>query len=209
MSGDALDEATDVSGEDLRISLALIFATLASGGMWLLGLGAGGAFGSRSDGTDGASSDTHHLAHFTDESPGLWAAPVVMLLALVLTGLLVARRAPRHRLAPNLLVWVGVVLVTTPLFVRLSGLHAGIEVSGQGEDYEGFGSIGLVGWQATLLITLVALICALVLAWRSGALDVERLRSQARDFGARVQSNPGRPTTPTSPEHPASEGSQH
>lgn len=209
VSGDALDEATDVSGEDLRISLALIFATLASGGMWLLGLGAGGAFGSRSDGTDGASSDTHHLAHFTDESPGLWAAPVVMLLALVLTGLLVARRAPRHRLAPNLLVWVGVVLVTTPLFVRLSGLHAGIEVSGQGEDYEGFGSIGLVGWQATLLITLVALICALVLAWRSGALDVKRLRSQARDFGARVQSNPGRPTTPTSPEHPASEGSQH
>lgn len=196
VSGDALDEATDPTGDDVRISIALIVSTLASGGMWLLGLGAGAAFGSHSGGTDGDTSDTHHLAHFAEESPGLWATPVVMLAVLVVTCLLVARRSPRHRLTHNLLVWVGVVLVTTPLFVRLSGLHADIEVSGRGENYDAFGSIGLVGWQATLLLTLVSLVCALAVAWRSGALDVARLRSQARDLGGRVQSNPGRSTAP-------------
>ncbi len=204
ISGDAVDDATDPSGEDLRITVALVLSMLASGGMWLLGLGAGGAFGTQSGGTDGNASDTHHLAYFTDESPGLWAAPVVALAAMAVTALLVARRAPRHRLAPNLLVWVAAVLVTTPLFVRLSGLHASLDVSGQGEDYEGWGSIGLVGWQATLLLTLIALVCALIVAWRAGALDVSRLRAQARDLGQRVQTNPGRQPTPPRDQAPSS-----
>ncbi len=196
VSGDAFDEATDPTGEDLRITIALVVGTLASGGMWLLGLGAGGAFGTRSGGTDGDASDTHHLAHFTDESPALWAAPVVVVGVLVATCLMVARRAARDRVLPNLLVWVGLVLVTTPVFVRLSGLHASMDLSGRGEEYEGWGSIGLVGWQATVLLTLVALACALVVAWRTGSLDVDRVRAQAKDLGRRVQSNPGRPTAP-------------
>ena len=194
--GDAVDDATDPSGEDIRITIALIVSMLASGGMWLLGLGAGSAFGTQSGGTDGDATDTHHLAHFTDESPGLWAAPVVMLAAMAVTALLVARRAPRHRVGPNLFLWVVAVLVTTPLFVSVSGLHASIDVSGQGEDYEGWGSIGLVGWQATLLLTLVALLCALVVAWRAGALELGQLRTQARDLGQRVQTNPGRQSPP-------------
>lgn len=196
VSGDAVDDATDPSGEDIRITIALVVSMLASGGMWLLGLGAGAAFGTQSGGTDGDASDTHHLAHFTDESPGLWAAPAVMLATVVVTALLVARRAPRRRVALNLLVWVAAVLVTTPLFVRLSGLHASIDVSGEGDEYEGWGSIGLVGWQATLLLTLVALLVALIVAWRAGGLDVTRLRTQARDLGQRVQSNPGRQPPP-------------
>ena len=97
-----------------------------------------------------------------------------MLATVVVTALLVARRAPRRRVALNLLVWVAAVLVTTPLFVRLSGLHASIDVSGEGDEYEGWGSIGLVGWQATLLLTLVALLVALIVAWRAGGLDVTR-----------------------------------
>lgn len=198
VSGDGLDEATESTGEDLRIMIALVFGTLASGGMWLLGLGAGGAFGTRSGDDEGAVSDTHHLAHFTDESPALWAAPAVVLGVLVVTALLVARRAARDRVLPNLLVWVGLMLVTTPLFVRLSGLHASMDVSGQGEEYEAWGTIGLVGWQATVLLTLIALVCALVVAWRTGSLDVDRVRTQAKDLGRRVQSNPGRPAPPPS-----------
>ena len=198
ISGDAVEEATDASGEDLRISIAMILAMLASGGTWLLGLGAGGSFGTRGGGDDGRVDDLHHLAHFTEESPGLWAAPVVMLLVLATLTYLVARRAPAGRLLPTLAGWVLTVLVVTPFLVRVSGIHAQIEGEAGGQGFDQWGWIGLLGWQSTLLLTLVALLVSLLLGWRAGVLT--GVASRARELGQRVQSDPSRPAT--APEQP-------
>lgn len=187
VSGDAVDNATDPTGDDLRISVALVLATLASGGMWLLGLGAGGAFGTRAGG-DGRVEDLHHLAHYAEESPGLWAAPLVTLAVLGLVTYLVAHRARAGQLLPALGGWVVTLIVVVPFLVRLSGLHAAIEGRGGGQNFEQWGWIGLVGWQTTVLLALIGLAVSLVLAWRAGALA--GLGAHARELGQKVQSNP-------------------
>ncbi len=132
ITGETLDE-TDPTNDDLLASIALIGGLLANGGFWLVSLGAGAAMGSRGEEVDGPTTvESHHLPYFADDDPGLWAAPVVMIAFLLVATYVVARKSPAHRVLANLGVWVAVVLVTTPLFVRVSSLHARMDVPGRG-----------------------------------------------------------------------------
>jgi hypothetical protein len=132
------------------------------------------------------------LAHYAEDTPGLWAAPVVLLVLMFLAAFVVARKtsAPQ-RVIGNLAVWVGLLLVTLPLMSRLASMHVGISMDS--EDYRASYYGGPVGWQATLLLGLVGLVCAAVVALVSGAVDRTQLRAQA----GRLQANPGRPAQPT------------
>ena len=200
ITGETLEE-TDPTNDDLLASIALIGGLLANGGFWLVSLGAGAAMGSRGEEVDGPTTvESHHLPYFADDDPGLWAAPVVMIAFLLVATYVVARKSPPHRVLANLGVWVAVVLVTTPLFVRVSSLHARMDVPD--EDYRAFGTIGVVGWQATIFLTLATLVCALLVALMTRSLNLQQLRGQAGALGRMVQSNPGRPAPGVAPPPP-------
>jgi hypothetical protein len=205
-TGEALHD-NDPTDDDLSAGIALIFGLIASGGFWLISLGAGAAYGSTSheSGSGSDSNDLHHLAHYAEDTPGLWAAPVVMLVVLFLAAFTVARRtAAPQRILGNLGVFVALLLLALPLISRLTSLHAGMRVSE--EDYRADAYIGQVGWQATLLLVLAALVCAAVVALMSRALDPATVRAQASALAGRVQANPGRQgATPTAPPAPRQE----
>jgi hypothetical protein len=189
-TGDTLQNA-DPTSHDFLASASLFFGLLASGGFWLLSLGAGGSFGEHGSTTGEPSTSSYdHLGHFAGQDPGLWAAPVVMVAVFAAATWVVVRRAPsRESIQSNLLVWTLLVLVTTPLLVRLTSIHAAISARGE----RASGSIGVHGWQTTLLLTLVTCLCSVVAAWRCGVLDLSRLR----EAGRRLQTNPGqRPGPP-------------
>jgi hypothetical protein len=193
-TGEALHD-NDPTDDDLSAGIALIFGLIASGGFWLISLGSGAAYGttSQESGPGGSdSSDLHHLAHYAQDTPGLWAAPVVMLVVVFLAAFTVARKTSvPHRILGNLGVFVALLLVLAlPLMSRLTSLHAGMRLSE--EDYRGDAYLGQVGWQATLLLTLAALVCAAVVALMNRALDPATVRAQASALAGRVQANPGR-----------------
>jgi hypothetical protein len=186
-------ENTDPTTDDILASLALYAGLLANGGYWLISLGAGAALQSRGEEVGGSTSvESHHLPYFADDDPGLWAAPAVMVALLLVATYVVARKSPTPaRILPNLGIWVAVVLVTTPLFVRVTSLHAAMDIPD--EDVSGHGTIGVVGWQATLFLTLATLVCSFLVALMTRSLSVQQVRGGAASFGRMVQSNPGRP----------------
>lgn len=200
-TGDTLSD-NDPTDDDLSAGIALIVGLVASGGFWLISLGAGAAYGTITRETGSGSSDSsdlHHLAHYAQDTPGLWAAPVVMLVVLFLAAFVVARRtAAPQRILGNLGVFVALLLVALPLMSRLTSMHAGLSV--EGEDYRGSYYIGQVGWQATLLLALAALVCAVLVALMSRSINPAAVRAQASALAARMQSDPGRPAgAPTGP----------
>ena len=204
-TGDTLND-NDPTDDDLSAGIALIVGLVASGGFWLISLGAGAAYGTveRETGSGSSdSSDLHHLAHYAQDTPGLWAAPVVMLVVLFLAAFVVARRtAAPQRILGNLGVFVALLLVALPLMSRLTSMHAGLSV--EDEDYRGSYYIGQVGWQATLLLALAALVCAALVALMSRSINPAAIRAQASALAARMQSDPGRPAAaPTGPPPPA------
>ena len=189
-TGDTIQNA-DPTSHDFFASASLIFGLLASGGFWLLSLGAGGSFGERSSTTGEASTSSYdHLGHFAGQDPGLWAAPVVMVAVFAAATWVVVRRAPsRESIQSNLLAWTLLVLVSTPLLVRLTSIDGALSARGD----QASGSIGVHGWLTALLLTLVTSLCSVVAAWRCGVLDLGRLR----EAGRRLQTNPGqRPGPP-------------
>ena len=125
--------------DDWMAALALAFSLLANGGMWLISLGAGASYGAsgeyRGEGEHEAESEMHHLKFFTEDEPGLWAAPVVALVVMAVSAFVVARKSahPTH-IVGNLLRWVGLLFVFIPLTLRLASVHAGF--SSEGDDGE-------------------------------------------------------------------------
>ncbi|GAB3783407.1 hypothetical protein GCM10027601_15600 [Nocardioides ungokensis] len=200
----------DPTQDDLSAGIALIAGLIASGGFWLISLGAGAAFGTTSHesgpGTGGGSSDVHRLGHYADDTPGLWAAPVVMLVVLFLAAFAVARRTgSAQRILGNLAVFVGLLLVALPLMSRLTSAHAGITVDG--DSSRGSYYLGQIGWQATVLLALFAVLCAAAVALMSGAVTPAAVRVQASALAGRIQSDPGRPAgRPTAPPHSGQPG---
>jgi hypothetical protein len=183
-TGEAVEDS-DPTDDDGWASLGLFFALLGNGGYWLLGLGTGAGFGARGTSSDGSSDhDVHYLAHYAGDAWGLWLAPVLMLAVVVLTTGVVVRRSAREHLVRDLLVWVGIVLVTGPIWTWLSGLHAGMHAVGFGESYSAHGTIGVTGWQATLFLTMVTAAVSAGFLWRAGRLgevrDVFRSIAQAQ-----------------------------
>ena len=191
-TGDTLGD-NDPTNDDLSAGIALIVGLVASGGFWLISLGAGAAYGTIESGSGSSdTTDLHHLAHYAQDTPGLWAAPVVMLVVLFLAAFAVARRtAAPQRILGNLGVFVALLLVVLPLMSRLTSMHAGARLDG--EDLEGSYYIGQVGWQATLLLALMALVCAGLVALMSRSINPAAVRAQASALAGRMQSNPGRP----------------
>jgi hypothetical protein len=171
---------------DVMASAALVFGLLASGGYWLVNLGAGGTLGSHGHVTGGgSSSDYDHLGYFAGQDHGLWAAPLVMLAVVGIATLAVARRSRSvAHLQASLLAWVGLLLLSTPVLVRLTSVHASVHAS----DGSAGGAFGVNGWWAAVLLPLVALACSVAVAASRRALDLSALGELAR----RLQRNPGR-----------------
>ncbi|MFC4786634.1 zinc-ribbon domain-containing protein [Nocardioides sp. MAHUQ-72] len=209
-TGDTVHD-NDPTDDDLSAGIALIFGLIASGGFWLISLGSGAAYGVSSDESGpggGDSSELHHLAHYAEDTPGLWAAPVVMLVVLFLAAFAVARKtAAPQRILGNLGVFVALLLVALPLMSRVTSAHAGLSL--EEEDYRGSYFLGQVGWQATLLLTLFALVCAGLVALMSRALDASTLRAQASALAGRMQSDPGRQAGPPPAWQPGGPQAQH
>jgi hypothetical protein len=185
LTGDTVQNS-DPTRHDFLASAALIFGLLASGGYWLVTLGAGGTFGSHSH-TSGelSTSDYDHLGYFAGQDHGLWAAPLVMVAVIGLATVVVARRTRSPELLQaSLLTWVGLLLLATPFLVRLTSVHGGVHAS----DGSATGAIGVNGWWAALLLPLAALVCSAAVAASRHALDLSALR----DLGRRIQRNPAR-----------------
>lgn len=194
VTGDTVQD-NDPTDDDVWSSLGLLFALLANGGYWFLGLGSGAAFGSRGSASDGTSGrDVHHLAHYAGDAWGLWLAPVALLGVVVLTTWVVVRRSAPETLVRDLILWVLAALVTGPLWTYFSGLHADMDVAGLGDSYTAHGSIGMVGWQVTPLMTLVTAVVAAGFLWRAGRLG--EVADLARSLGGPQASGPPPPPPP-------------
>jgi hypothetical protein len=197
--------ANDPTGDDLKALLTLVFGLLASGGVWVMSLGAGAAIGTKEEetGESDVTDWTHLWGQVTDDEPGLWAAPAVMLAVLVVSAVVVVRKAPHGKVLRSLLLWVGSLLAVVPLMVRLSGGHFVGEASFLGEDYEFSAYFGAYGVQATFYLTGVALLVAIAVAAITKNLDLAQLR---RDVGAglrKLQSSPPQsPPGAAGPSHP-------
>jgi len=184
--------ANDPTGDDLQALLTLIFGLFASGGLWVMSLGAGAAVGSSSDETDApGESEWYHLwGQVTDDEPGLWAAPLLLLAALAVSAFVVVRKSPAGTATRGLGLWVASLLVVVPLMVRLSGGHLSAEASYLGEDYESSLYFGAHGVQTTFFLTGIAVLVALAVAGLTRTLD---LRALARDVSSglrKLQSAP-------------------
>jgi hypothetical protein len=95
----------------------------------------------------------------------------------------VARRTRSvEALQASLLAWVGLLLLSTPVLVRLTSIHGGVHAS----EGSATGAIGVNAWWTALLLPLVALVCSMAVAASRRALDLTALR----DLGRRLQRNP-------------------
>jgi len=196
----------DPTGDDRQALLTLVFGLLASGGLWVMSLGAGASVGSSTEATGEADeAEWYHLwGQVTDDEPGLWAAPVIMLVVLGASAWVVLRKSPPGRAMWGLFAWVGSLLIFIPLLVRLSGAHFAGEVSVLGEEYELELFFGAHGVQTTFYLTGIALLVALALAAMTGNLDLTKLRNDVGAALRSIQASPGQtpaagPPTPTGP----------
>jgi len=189
-TGHTVQDADTTTSHDFFASATLIFSLLASGGFWLISLGAGGSLGTHGSSTGSADSGAYdHLKTFADEDPGLWAAPLVLLAVIALATYVVVRTTrSRGSLQSSLIAWTVTVLLATPLLVHLTSIHGSVSAS----DGSASGAVGVHGLPATMLLTLVTLLWSLLVAWRLGVLDVDRIRELSR----RIQTNPGRSASP-------------
>lgn len=191
-TGHTVQDADTTTSHDFFASATLIFGLLASGGFWLISLGAGGSLGTHGSSTGSAGSGSYdHLKTFADEDPGLWAAPLVLLAVVALATYVVVRTTrSRAALQSSLIAWTVTVLLATPLLVHLTSIHGSVSAS----DGSASGAVGVHGLPATLLLTLVTLLWSLLVAWRLGVLDVDRIR----EVGRRIQTHPGESASPGS-----------
>ncbi|GAA3804484.1 hypothetical protein GCM10022242_04720 [Nocardioides panacisoli] len=183
--GDRVDE--DVDTGDTGAAWAAIAAFLGNGGLALLGLGAGADVGTAGreigDGENSRPTDWHRLGWYAGDGgdePGLWAAPLVLLVVLVASAWVVSRLSVRTTLLRNLLCWAASLLIAVPVLVRLANGHGTVHLDAGSETYESSGVMGLEGVQATFFITGIALLVALALAAARGGIDRQVLGALKR-----------------------------
>lgn len=201
-----------MTDDEAAASTAVIAGGLANSGQMLLGLGAGSELGASGevvstdprDDPEESDEEFHRLAWFAGdggEEPGLWAAPVILLVVLGLCAWWVASRSrERSDVVRNLGVWLCLLLAAVPWLTRLASLHGGADVASDSEEATGSGYVGLEGAQTTFFVFLVALAVAVVVALARVGFSAEQVR---RSFG-RWQVNPGGPPTSAPPVPPPS-----
>jgi hypothetical protein len=186
-------------GEDSSRNLSQVVglvAVLPSLGMRLLGLGAGAEFGIKFKTDDGDEESMDRLPDFADDHGALfWIAPLITI-AIALAGVytVIRRSADRSKVQRNVLVYLGLLLISVPLLVRLANFHGDGEVTvGRNtSEFSLFG--GIDGFQSTMSFFLISLLAAIVMLVVTGNnLDVAKLRSKAASFAQTVQANPGQP----------------
>lgn len=194
-------ESTDVevSGDETRLIGALVIAFLANGGFALLGLGAGTKVGSSADGTDMSSQEewSRLWGSISDDEPGLWVSPFVLVAVLAMTAFIVMRKAGRARALPALGVWLASFLLVVPLLVRLTSLHVAGSVTGEDEHFEGSMFVGPEGLQTTFLMLLAGIVVAFAVALLTGVLHPATVRDRIARMARSVQSVPGQGAPPS------------
>lgn len=173
------DNDVNVSGDASRLLISTYIAFLANFGMWTLALGSGSPIGGKSE-ADGTESEewTRLWGEITEAEPGLWVAPLVLLVVLAVSALVVVRRSSREGALRSLVIWVGMLLLAVPLLVRLTAVHLSGAVEEAGEEYEGSAYFGPDGLQTTVLIVLIAAVVAALVALATGALTPSTVRDQ-------------------------------
>jgi hypothetical protein len=129
----------------------------------------GGGVGMRmhyTDSTDSSmnSDDVQHLTGLADQvSNWVWLLPIATVL-LFATGALVTvlRSGTRRAAARNLLTWLLVSMVASPVMGHFVGLHMNYEGSGFSDEGTESGTMffGLVAWQVFLVAGLAAFVVA-------------------------------------------------
>lgn len=213
------DSYEEFADGEARATAALMIGYAANAGVWLMTLGVGAPMGARGEDSEGASDQQFERlwGSVTEDEPGLWVAPFVVVAVFTFLALRVVRSAradqtdPRpfghlpdarlggaadgHGVTPlrALGVWLLSLVVVVPWLVRLSSLHGSgnAEFSGSDEPYEFSGSFGPDAVQTTLLIVLVAVMVAFVVALTSGVLSPEAMRAGLSKVSAAVQNPPG------------------
>ena len=213
--GEPTIEDTDPSNDTSALASVLI-GGLASGGLWVLGLGSGARIGAEYSARGGGESEheaewQHLWGDITGEEPGLWIAPFVLVSVLVVSAVVVMRKAPHGFRLVNLVSWALGFLLVAPLLVRLSGLHGSIRVDEGDETYRASYFVGMHGVQTTFFLCLAALVVAVVVAALAGALDLSELRRRVGTVAGALQSNPGQavrhdPASPPGPPGPPPAG---
>lgn len=217
-------DETDTADTGWRAVVAALIAVVPNVGLWTLSLGTGAPFGTTTSATDESTTrDYERLwGSITEDEPGLWVAPAVALLLLVVVAWGVLRAADPARRAGDLRqtgtgsgwtqadgsptplaalgVWVASLVVVVPVLMWISRGSGSISGSyGHGKNAETYEAVGVGGpdlVQTTLLVVLVAALVAFALAMATGALHPQTVRSGLARVGASVQSAPG--TTPAS-----------
>jgi len=194
-------ESTDVevTGDETRLIGSLVIAFIANGGFAMLGLGAGTKVGSSADGTDMSSQEewSRIWGSITDDEPGLWVSPFVLVAVLAVTAFMVMRTAGRARALPALGVWLASFLLVVPLLVRLTSLHMAGSATGEGEHFEGSMFVGPEGLQTTFLMLLAGVVVAFAVALLTGVLRPATVRDRIARIARSVQSVPGQGTSPS------------
>ena len=173
------DTGGQTNHEETRVVVAACIALLVNGGVWVLSIGSGAPFGSITDSSESARQEdwSRIWGDITDKEPGLWIAPIVLLAVLTLAALAVVRRSQPRFALRSLAVWVGSLVIFTPLLVRLSAFHAAGEAHDKHDHASGTLYGGPEGLQTTLLVVLIAAVVAFVVAVAAGALTRDRLRA--------------------------------
>ncbi|WP_110180505.1 hypothetical protein [Nocardioides solisilvae] len=152
--------------------VGLALAGLASWGVAVLALGAGGPAGRTVAGTASGDLDValgafhHRLGHWTEQEPGLWASVPVLLVVLALSARSVVRACDDVRRVPGDLVrWLLLLALVVPalgLAARLSG-EGSVEGEVWGDSGRGelAATLGVELLPASLSLLAVAALVAL------------------------------------------------
>lgn len=192
---------TEVTSDDLGAFVALLVAYVGNAGFVFLGLGAGSRLGVTGATTgEGSTSDWERLwGQVTEDEPGLWISPVLLLAVLLVATLVVLRLTARSRAVPVLGAWLAALLVAVPLLSRLSSMHVSVSATFDGEDFDSTAYVGLDGFQTTVLVALVAALVSLGLAFARGLLDPATVKAGlSRTLGS-LQSAPSAQDRPADP----------
>lgn len=187
-----VDEFND--GGDFGDRAMLVIGTLGNAGLAFVGLGSGGrlGLGMSTDSDDGffaeeggssldiVNSDQHlRLSSLADETGawGLWLAIPVMIAVVTLASVVFLRRArPAADIRLPLAVWAAGLFTFLPLLTYFASAHGSSSMDGELASDTSFwaGMPAIDSW----LIALFAIAVTVVLAGRTGALDLRQLASK-------------------------------
>lgn len=197
---DGIDPGDRAGDTDLMATMAMLFAGLPNAGYALIGLGSLVPVGFKANlggfGPDGGGKEMERLAHWAENDPGLWLAPLVALGVLGFTTAVVIRRstAPSEILR-NLLCWLGLLVIALPLLSRFASLHGKMRIKADEGDFSGKASayLGVDGFLMLVMVLLITALIAFGLALYHGALDWNQLTQQVKTFANSVQAHPAAP----------------